>query len=87
MTLCGIPWRPITSAQWKGHFHLSGKGKNDRERKQQDRDLARELFPDASPFLERVMDHAIADAILIAKYGSVRWRIDEADRVQNPRLL
>lgn len=58
-----IPTKTVTPAQWKRHFGLTGKDKDDARRK------ALEMFPGLSDNLKRKMDVGRADALLIAAFA------------------
>lgn len=57
----GISYELVTPQKWKKCYQLNGKPKD------ASRALAQRLYPDAP--LSRKKDHALADAILIARYG------------------
>lgn len=66
--LSGVTVFPVTPAVWKKHFDLIKTGK------EESRQLAIEMFPEAAPFLKRKKDHQRAEAMLIAKWGDAYLR-------------
>ncbi len=59
-----IPVRLVTPSVWKRHWNLLKTGK------EESRQLALKLLPEANSFLRRKLDHNRADATLIALYGA-----------------
>ena len=57
----GMAFEPVTPKRWKTHYRLIGKAKD------ASRARAAQLFPVAP--LSRKKDHALAEALLIAKFG------------------
>ena len=64
-TLCGVPYRLVTSGKWKTHFHLGAD-------KEKSRALAIQFWPGCG-FFSRKKDHGRAEAALIARYGAETW--------------
>lgn len=64
----GIEVVSVTPVRWKNAASLPKRaGRSDTEVKGESRRLAQELWPDAP--LDRAKDHALAEALLIARYG------------------
>ena len=62
----GLEVRLVHPVTWKRHFGLKGPDK------EQSRQRALELVPDAAPWLARKKDHNRSEACLLALYGSER---------------
>lgn len=60
---CGAPVSLIHPQTWKRYYDLKGANK------EQSRQMALQLHPEASHWLKRKMDDGRAEAILIARYG------------------
>ena len=60
---CGFEPRFVVPTKWKKFYGLKGPDKED------SRQLALELFPQAAQWLERKKDEGRAEAMLIARYG------------------
>ncbi len=61
-----IPLVLVTPQSWKRHFGLRGSNKED------SRGLAVKLVPESSRLLSKKKDHNLAEALLLAVYGSSR---------------
>jgi len=64
----GIPGTLVVPRVWKAYYDLVGPDK------EQSRQLALELYPDAAIYLKRKKDHQRAEAILIARWGDRKLR-------------
>ena len=68
-----MPLRLVAPKEWKGLYGLKGKSKDDAGRGKGELPkamlLARRLYPQAIPMLERVKDADRAEALLIAHFG------------------
>lgn len=62
----GIRTLLVPPQVWKRHYRLVRK---DRDGKEDSRQLALQLFPNAAPSLARKKDHDRAEALLLANYG------------------
>lgn len=60
---CGVPVSLIHPQTWKRYFSLMGAKKED------SRQLALQLHPEAAHWLQRKKDDGRAEAILLARYG------------------
>lgn len=63
---CGIPLTIVEPSMWKKHFGLKGPDK------EQARQRAIQLHPDAAELFARKKDHGRAEAALIAAYGAAK---------------
>jgi hypothetical protein len=68
IALCEIPLEIVEPAVWKRAFRLPGKDK------EAARQRALDLFPAAHALLARKRDHGRAESLLLAHYGSQKWR-------------
>lgn len=66
--LLGIPYTLIEPQQWKKRFGLRGSDK------EQGRQMALRLMPEADKWMKRKLDHNRADALLLAIYGAEQVR-------------
>jgi hypothetical protein len=64
ITLCNVPLEIIEPAMWKRALRLPGRDK------EQSRQKALAIFPQAASWLARRKDHQRAEAMLIALYGA-----------------
>jgi crossover junction endodeoxyribonuclease RuvC len=65
-----IPWTLVPPAQWKFHFQLKRlETESYRDKKNDARALATQLFPNHAKLFARVKDDGVAEASLIALYG------------------
>ena len=76
LTALGVPTRLVSPQAWKAHFRLPPE-KEAKKAKDQARSLAIQLWPGAGCFA-RVKDHGRADAALIARYGALLIKMEEA---------
>ena len=64
LSCCDVPFTLITPQKWKAAHGLKGPDK------EQARQRALRLFPEAAAYLARKMDQNRAEAMLLAKFGS-----------------
>jgi Holliday junction resolvasome RuvABC endonuclease subunit len=74
-----IPHTFVEAAMWKRHFGLIGS-----KDKEDDRQRALGLFPEAHAMLARKKHHNAADASLVALYGALRLGAADPDRARKP---
>ncbi len=76
---CGIPVSFIHPQVWKRYYGLKGSDK------EQSRQKAIELYPDAAHWLRRKKDDGRAEAVLIARYGDRHLIAHRKIHEQRPR--
>jgi len=66
----GLPYQIVPSQRWKKAMGLKhAADTNDKDKKNADRILACQLFPQAADRMSRCKDHGRADSLLILAYG------------------